>query len=197
MKFEKLISPISGTDRAIDPIAEAEVYYTYGKFQQAFMCMFDALKSMKESKGAVVFDEYLHLAKHVYTLCVERSIQNFAPSFVAKYIIDIFPNCSSFHTRLEEMINTVNCIGSTSVDEIDSATRKIVDMLKKNIESKPAVNLKEMMIDRLIQLSKGTDLPGFNDEPEKIREKFMNMPDDLFMTMFELIIVQAHRDGHQ
>ena len=203
MKFEKrefvslpdIPNPISEA-----AISEAEVYYKYGQFRKAFNVLYDALSIMKDSRQRVIFTEYLSIAKHLYMitvkcyshLCTEHPIHTIES--VRKFIIEAVPIESSYRHLLEDMFHQVHCFYEVDDKELDKAVSKIIEKLDIVKPQKPP--LKQQMIDRLIHLSKGTNLPGF-DEPTKVHEKFINMPDDLFMTMFELIVIQAHRDGHQ
>ena len=217
MKFEKR----EFAHLEINPIAEAEVYYTYGRIDQAFNVLYNSLREIQSTQGwAIIFDEYLSIAKHLYALYNEQYakmgdnssnrtiyIANITREAVKDFIAGFFPKQSSYHQLLTQMFVEVEMLGNVSSEDIDNAVQKVLSALlpkeskvndEVNDEIQPkAQPIKERMINRLICLSNQCNLPGFESTPEKLHKDFMAMPDDLFMTMFELIVIQAHRDGHQ
>jgi len=59
------------------------------------------------------------------------------------------------------------------------------------------VDFRKLVIDRIVELSRAMGHPGFNDDPDVIQQKFLQMSPKELITVFELTIVNSHRDGVQ
>ena len=53
-------------------------------------------------------------------------------------------------------------------------------------------SFRDKVITRLVELGKQSDMPGLSDP-----SKFDKMDDDMLITLFELVVVGAHRQGIQ
>lgn len=57
--------------------------------------------------------------------------------------------------------------------------------------------MKELLILRLITLARQGELPGFEDNLESLVHKFSTMPERELLTLFEVTVVQLHKQGIQ
>ena len=61
----------------------------------------------------------------------------------------------------------------------------------------PNIEFKERLIRRMIEVGRQCNLPGFVVEEARLISQFSNQNEASLLTLFELTIINAHRDGIQ
>jgi hypothetical protein len=176
---------------SFNPIAEAEVYLAYGRQEQALEILQDSLLKAKQnelSQGMIID--------------VVKKILSIASSFYPSSFMqitgdirrDVFAADESLKGRVDEIVNSFVLNQDFKSETKETTADMILEKLK------PKSDLKKVMSTRLITIGTQCQLPGFGgnlESTQRLRKQFEEMDDQLFMTFFELIIIQAHKDGHQ
>ena len=117
----------------------------------------------------------------------------------------------SYHKFDEALIVCDQELESNPDDqEIISLRHKIIEAQKTNVQPvtmvvvepkedrlKSQVNFKERLIRRMIEVGRQCNLPGFVVEEARLISQFSNQNEASLLTLFELTIINAHRDGIQ
>ena len=117
----------------------------------------------------------------------------------------------SYHKFDEALIVCDQELESNPDDqEIIALRRKIIEAQKTNVQPatmvvvepkedrlKSQVNFKERLIRRMIEVGRQCNLPGFVVEEARLISQFSNQNEASLLTLFELTIINAHRDGIQ
>ena len=117
----------------------------------------------------------------------------------------------SYHKFDEALIVCDQELESNPDDqEIIALLHKIIEAQKTNVQPatmvvvepkvgrlKSQVNFKELLIRRMIEVGRQCNLPGFVVEEARLISQFSNQNEASLLTLFELTIINAHRDGIQ
>lgn len=164
----------------VNPISEAEVYMSYNRIDQAIEVLEQGLQSDNDDEFKVSILLML-LACHTRKNDKERFVR-----VIEQLCKIVDENNQSWITAVTMANHLGLIIKHTHVNETPT-------YIKENV----IFEMKQIVIRRLIDLGIQTKLPGFDDSVDKLNAKFNNMPDDLLLTFFELIVVQSHKDGFQ
>ncbi len=58
-------------------------------------------------------------------------------------------------------------------------------------------SMKDLIIERIIDLGRKSNQPGFEGTDISLSTKFAMMPEKELLTFFELLIIHSHADGYQ
>lgn len=174
----------------INPISEAEVYMTYGRIDQAIQVLQDGLLPNR----TFLDEEHNSAILLVLLSCYMQKKDRESFSNTIDRLGEIVDGESAAWHTATEMAKQFGLM-AVRTDMGLQASIPAVNTLqpRENVEAA----MKQIVIARLIDLGNQTKLPGFDDSVDKLNAKFNNMPDDLLLTFFELIVVQSHKAGFQ
>ena len=89
--------------------------------------------------------------------------------------------------RLTNLINSLTGLQKTLVDWEP----------KEALQVQPKMSFKERLIRRMIDVGRQCNLPGFVVEEARLISQFSNQDEASLLTLFELTIINAHKDGIQ
>ena len=78
---------------------------------------------------------------------------------------------------------------------VQPVTMVVVEPKEDRLKSQ--VNFKERLIRRMIDVGRQCNLPGFVVEEARLISQFSNQDEASLLTLFELTIINAHKDGIQ